>query len=49
MSYFLQVAEIAGAIAFGFLLAELFNRLQAKVMLKLSNEWRREHRNNPKL
>lgn len=49
MSYFLQVAVIAGAIAFGFLLAELFNRLQAKVMLKLSNEWRREHRNNPKL
>ncbi|WP_056948897.1 threonine/serine exporter family protein [Secundilactobacillus odoratitofui] len=49
LSYLLQVVVIAGAIAFGFLLAELFNRLQARLMLKLSSRWRHEHRHNPKL
>ncbi|MTV81863.1 threonine/serine exporter family protein [Secundilactobacillus folii] len=49
LSYLLQVVIIAGAIAFGFLLAELFNRLQARLMLKLSSRWRHENRHNPRL
>lgn len=49
LNYLLQVAVIAGAIAFGFLLAELFNRLQARLMLSISSRWRHEHRQNPRL
>lgn len=49
MSYMLQVVIIAGAIAVGFLLAELFNRLQAKLMISVSSRWRHENKHNPKL
>lgn len=49
MSFLLQVAIIAGSIAFGFLLAELVNRMQAKLMVRYSSRWSHENRNNPKL
>lgn len=49
LQYLLEVAEIAGAIAFGFLLAELVNRLQARIMVRFSSKWRHERHRNPKL
>ncbi|GAT18010.1 threonine/serine exporter family protein [Secundilactobacillus silagei] len=49
ISFLLQVMIISGSIAFGFLLAEMVNRVQARVMLALSSRWRHEHRHNPRL
>lgn len=49
ISFLLQVAIIAGSIAFGFLLAEMVNRMQTRLMVQFSSRWSHENRNNPKL
>lgn len=49
ISFLLQVAVIAGSIAFGFLLAEMVNRVQARLMVRFSSRWSHENRHNPKL
>lgn len=48
-NFLLQVVVIAGSIAFGFLLAEMVNRVQARLMVQFSSKWSHENRNNPKL
>lgn len=47
--FMFEVIMIAGAIAFGFILAETVNRVSVRIPTKWAKRWLRENRRNPKL
>ncbi len=49
IKFMFEVIMIAGAIAFGFILAESFNKLRLRIPTRNAKRWWKENRKNPRL